>query len=344
MSGDSPRSRSVLAAGLTKWFEVHHRDWSDIVVTVERPQPGLSSDTLMLEVETGAATEHFVARLPPLGPTAFPDYDLARQARVQNAVGAGGILAAPALALETDNAWVGSPFLLMPRVPGHTLTTNPSYVSEGWLAERSIDQQAAVFESFVGLLGSIHRLPADEIDLGPLTGGGPDLAGMLDYWRHFLDWATTDETGTAIYRDALDWCRDRLPSNPPPPSLLWGDPQLTNLVFDDDGGIAAVLDFEMAGYGPAEVDLAWFIVLHEHGAETAGTDLPGYPGRAAMVAAHESVLGRPLADLEWYEVLANIRSGAIVLRIGELMGLAGHSASWTAHVPQPRHLARLIGA
>ena len=166
---------------------------------------------------------------------------------------------------------------------------------------------------------------------------------MLDYWQRFLDWATADPDGKAIYHQRDRLVPRHLPARSAAAGLLWGDPQLTNLVLDDDGDVAAALDFEMSGYGPAEVDLSWFLVLHEHAAETAGTELPGYPGRAAVIALHEAALGRPLADLDWYDVLANIRTGAIVLRIGELMAQAGHSASWTAQVPQPRHLARLIG-
>jgi aminoglycoside phosphotransferase (APT) family kinase protein len=344
MSGSSSRSRSVLADGFTKWFANSHPEWSDIAVAIDRPQPGLSSDTLMLEVDTATTSERFVARLPPLGETVFPDYDLSRQAMVQNAVAAHGIPAAAALAIETDPAWIGSPFVLMPRIAGHTLTTIPPYVTAGWLAAQSAEQQGAVIGRFVDLLASINRLPIDDLDLGPLTGGGPALAGMLDYWQRFLDWATEDTDSKAIYHRAIEWCRANLPADPPPSGLLWGDPQLTNLVLDDNGGVAAALDFEMSGYGPAEVDLSWFLVLHEHAAETAGAELPGYPGRATIIARHEAALGRPLAELGWYDVLANIRTGAIVLRIGELMVQAGHSASWTASVPQPRHLARLIGA
>jgi aminoglycoside phosphotransferase (APT) family kinase protein len=172
---------------------------------------------------------------------------------------------------------------------------------------------------------------------------------MLDFWDRYLDWATAaggEEivAGAAIYRQSLAWCRDHLPDDVPPTGLLWGDPQLTNAVLGDGGEITAILDWEMAGLGPAEVDLSWFLALHEHGVETAGTQLPGWPGRDAILASYSDALGRELADLHWYDVLANIRSGAIVLRIGAVMAAAGHPASWTAQVPQPRHLARLIGA
>lgn len=341
---DSPRSRRALARGFTAWFTARDNGPGPVDVTVTRPQPGLSSDTLMLTVVTQGTEADYVARLPPAGPGLFPDYDLARQRQVQAAVGAAGIPVAEPLAFETDESWIGAPFLLMPRISGHTLTTSPSYLTEGWLAKQPAEQQQAVIRRFVEMLATIHRLPADSLGADELTGGGPELSRTLDHWERYLDWATTDADAAAIYRQSLAWCRYHLPARSPEPGLLWGDPQLVNLVLDDDGEIAAVLDWEMAGRGPAELDLSWFLVLHEHAAETAGTELPGYPGREQVVEWYEAALGRPVADLEWYDVHANIRSGAIVLRIATLMEQAGHSSSWTAQVPQPRHLARLIGA
>ncbi|HVV74811.1 MAG TPA: AMP-binding protein [Mycobacteriales bacterium] len=329
------RSRKALAAGLTRWFATRHG--SAPAVSVERPQPGLSSDTLLVDVDDSS----YVVRLPPQGPGLFPDYELARQAQVQRAMGEAGIPAAPVIAMETDVAWVGAPFLVMPRVAGHTLTTSPSFITHGWLAESAQTEQTAMFRRFVETLARIHQVDPTGI---PATGGGPDLAGIVDYWERYLDWATDDVEGCAIYRQAIAWCRDNLPADPPPTSLLWGDPQLTNLVVDDAGEIAAVLDWEMSGLGPVEVDLSWFLVLHEHAAETAGAELPGYPGRDAIIEWYEGAAGRELADLHFYDVLANLRSGAIVLRIGAIMAMAGHPAAWTAQVPQPRHLARLIGA
>jgi len=341
---DSSRSRVVLAHAFAGWFTAQHPSWSDIRVTVNRPQPGLSSDTVLLRVAHEGGDDEFVARLPPTSDGLFPDYDLVRQQRIQRAVAHAGFPVADALAVELDESWVGAPFLLMPKVPGHTLTTAPSYLSEGWLAGATPALQEQTIRRFIELLGTLHRTQFDPDELGELSGGGPDLNGILDYWTRYLDWATDDDEGAAIYRRALEWCRARVPADPPPPSLLWGDPQLVNLVLGNNGEIRAVLDWEMAGYGPGELDLAWFLSLHEHAAETAGTTLPGDPGRAALIAAYGDALGRPVADLEWYEVLANIRSGLIVLRIGALMERAGHSRSWTAKVPQPRYLATMIGA
>ena len=56
--------------------------------------------------------------------------------------------------------------------------------------------------------------------------------------------------------------------------MLWGDVQLANCVFTDDGDVAALLDFELTGTGPAEVDLGWFLALHDM---TVDDERPGPP-------------------------------------------------------------------
>jgi aminoglycoside phosphotransferase (APT) family kinase protein len=341
----SPRSRAVLADAFQKWFT----NWlgRDATVVVNRPQPGLSSDTLILDVTAADATKQYVARLPPLSGGLFPDYDLARQARIQQALTATSIPVAEVLAFEADDTSIGQPFLLMPKVPGRILETQPPYLTHGWLAEASPEEQTALVKRFVELLAEINRLDVAALDLGELSGGGPNLAGVLDYWNSYVDWtgagvSKTEDEWADVYRSALRWCRDNLPTDVPPAGLIWGDPQLVNLVIAEDQTVEAVLDWEMAGLGPAELDLTWFLVLHEHAVETAGTELPGYPGREQVIEWYAAALGREVADLQWYDVLANIRSGAIVLRIGALMAAAGQSTGWTAHVPQHRWLAGFV--
>ena len=68
--------------------------------------------------------------------------------------------------------------------------------------------------------------------------------------------------------------------------------------------ITAVLDFEMASVGPAELDLAWFLVLHRMTVERCRCDLAGFLDHDATVDAYEARLGRALAGLLWFEVFA----------------------------------------
>ncbi len=216
------------------------------------------------------------------------------------------------------------------------------FLRTGWLAEATADDQALLHGRFLDLLAGIHRIPGaggcDFLPGGsvPPTDGtrstetpptDGNLAGEVDRWARYLSWAAGDDV-PEVFAHALAWCRTRLPDRQPPASLLWGDVQLGNVLVDDDMTIAAVLDFEMASVGPAELDLAWFLVLHRMTVERCGCDLPGFPGTDATVEAYERRLGRPLADLRWFEVFAALRSGAIMVRAARLLSRLGVDDSW----------------
>jgi aminoglycoside phosphotransferase (APT) family kinase protein len=339
MAAGARRSRRELADGFGAWLSA--RDGVAVSVEVTRPQSGLSSETVMLEATSVMGVQSLVVRLPPAGEPLFPDYDLERQARVQSALGATAVPVAKPLALETDEKWVGAPFLVMPRIAGRTLTSAPPYPGSGWLHDAKPAVQSQVMTDFATMLGQIHRLDFATLGLGELSGGGPTLHGMLDYWDSYLSWATSDEDAGALYREALKWLRLNVPETASI-CLLWGDPQLVNLVYDDDFRASAVLDWEMAATGPAEVDLGWFLALHEGACETAGSVLPGDPGRDAFIASYSASLGRDVKNLPWYELFAHVRSGAIVLRIGELMARDGMPNGWTSKVPQLTQVRRLL--
>jgi aminoglycoside phosphotransferase (APT) family kinase protein len=291
--------------------------------------------------------QSLVARLPPNGDGLFPAYDFAAQGRVQEVVAASGLPAVVPLAVELDDAWVGAPFLLMPRVDGRVVRADTPFLRTGWLAEAPAGAQATLHAGFLDLLVGLHHIDVSTGLCDFLPGGArrstnDALAGEVDRWARYLAWAAEDDI-PAVFADGVAWCRTRLPTTEPPASLLWGDVQLGNVLVADDFTIAAVLDFEMASLGPAELDLAWFLVLHRMTVDRCGGDLPGFPGRAATVAAYEARLGRALADLRWYEAFAALRSGAIMVRAARLLARLGVDDSWlTRGNPTVTLLAELI--
>jgi aminoglycoside phosphotransferase (APT) family kinase protein len=124
-----------------------------------------------------------------------------------------------------------------------------------------------------------------------------------------------DGTPLPALTAALDGCRDRRPPPGGPagsrPALLWGDPRLGNLVFDDDRRVRAVLDWELAALGPPEMDLGWYFGLDSMMDELFGRRVAGFPERAEAVAHYEALSGHVVADLEWHEVFALVRALAI---------------------------------
>jgi aminoglycoside phosphotransferase (APT) family kinase protein len=277
------------------------------------------------------------------------------QGRLQAALARAGVPAVDPLAVEEDDAWVGAPFLVMPRVAGRVVRADKPYLRTGWLAEAAPSGQARLHEEIVDVLARIHHLDWESLGcagiLAARTGGGLGgdaaagagrLAAEVEHWARYLAWAG-EGSAPAIFEEGVEWCRDRLPAQEPPASLLWGDVQLGNVLVGDDMGVCAVLDFEMATLGPAEVDVAWFVVLHDMAVDRCGRDLPGFPGREATIALYTARLGRPLDDLRWYEAFAALRSGAILVRAARLLARLGVDDSWLTHAnPTVDRLAGLI--
>ena len=85
----------------------------------------------------------------------------------------------------------------------------------------------------------------------------------------------------------------------------------------------AVLDWDMTSIGAPEHDVAWFTVLESTTRLLLGQHLAGFPDRDGAIAQYESLSGRTLRDMEWYETFALVRSTTIMSRIGYLHRGAG---------------------
>jgi aminoglycoside phosphotransferase (APT) family kinase protein len=345
MTGDR-RDPAAVAEGLTRWFVTGHPEAVEVRIDPPtRPSAGLSSETLLVELSwrdgDGAHHQSLVARLAPAGEGLFPTYDLRAQALVQERLGATVVPVAAPVAMEEDVGWLGTPFLLMKRIPGRVLLDHPPFLTGGWLHGCGPEDQRALHAQFLDVLAAIHRLDWAGLGLQGLARG-TGLGGELDWWSRYVRWASGDAPPQVV-ADALAWCAANRPRPEPPACLLWGDVRFGNVIFDESLRPRAVLDWEMASIGPAEVDVGWFLAMHAESVATVGTDLPGFPDASATTAAYETRLGRALVDLEWYEVFALVRAAAIMVRMARLLVAQGISDSWLSGNPMLARLRKRLG-
>ncbi len=302
------RDIDQLTTGLERWQ-------GKPVAKIERPDPGWSCETLIVD-------EELVVRLPPVSDGIFPEYDLAQQAAVQSAVGAAGTPVAP-VRYEPDPSYLGAPFLAMPFVAGPI----PQEFTAGdpWLATLvDDDARSSVWRSFLDTLVGISATGAD--GLGLRAG----LDAELEWWDRYIAWATDGSPPPAL-AEALTWCRQHRPSRESPASLLWGDVRLGNVVFDPERLVPrAVLDWDMASVGPAEMDVAWFLALEAVQTELTGMAVPGFGSRGDAISLVEAGIGRALVDLDWYEIFALVRASAVSTRIGLLFERQGRPSMFAA--------------
>jgi aminoglycoside phosphotransferase (APT) family kinase protein len=299
------RDLDELRSGLAKWL-------GRPIGAIERPAPGWSCETLVVEGD-------LVVRLPPLGDGIFPVYDLAQQTAVQETVHSCGVPVASPARFEPDPTFLGAPFVAMPFVAG-PIPSEPT-PADAWLVGLAdASKVRTVWLSFVETVSAIHATPT--ADLGLRSG----LEDELAFWSEYLAWAC-DGAPPRDLTTALAWCCAHRPSHEPPPGLLWGDVRLGNVVFDVRRCVPkAVLDWDMASAGPAEMDVAWFLALDRLQTDLTGMNLKGFGTREETVATAERRMGRALAHLEWYEVLALVRASAISTRIAVLFERAGQES------------------
>ncbi|HKY15440.1 MAG TPA: phosphotransferase family protein, partial [Microthrixaceae bacterium] len=309
---ESPPARDVEAVldGFVAWRRELDPTDQLTVMGHEHAPGGYSSETIMVELgHDGTVHERLVLKLPPIGPGIFPLYDFTLQATVQDAVAAAGIPAPTPARVELDPRWTGAPFLVMPRVEGHVVDQLP--LRDHWLTKVDATQSAAVHHRYLDVVADINRLDWSGAGLGGVVPHR-DHAAEVAHWREYLEWCGDGAVLVPALVDALDWCSAHLPSSEAEPALLWGDVRLGNVVFDEDRRPVAVLDWEMATIGAAEHDLAWTLTLESIQTELFGRTVPGFLDHDAAVAHYESRLGRAVRDLEWHEILAMVRSTAIM--------------------------------
>ena len=273
------------------------------VVSMVHADGGMANETVL--VDLGPDHAGLVVRLPPLEPT-FPDYDLAPQAAVQNAVAAVGVPAPAPAVLERDPDWIGCTFLAMPRVPGDI--AGPAPVFDPYVRDAGTGLQRRMHDALVDTMAHVHAVPWRAHGLGVLLGP-TSLHDELARWAAYVEWSSQGEPLPAL-TTALDWCRVHVPAERDP-VLLWGDVRLGNLIFDGERRVAAVLDWDLSSLGPPEMDLGWHFGLEFMMKELFGQTVPGFPERAEAVDHYVEVSGNVVRDLDWHEVFALVRALAI---------------------------------
>lgn len=354
------RDVTELAGQLAGWLgEALGADGQVRITDVRAPSgSGLSSVTVLLDCEWErdgqAHQDRLAVRIPP-AEAAYPvfrSYDLRMQYDVMAAVGAQTDVPVPPLVgVEESSDLIGSPFLVMRAVEGRAPVDNPPYVFGGWLLEADPADREALDRASVEVLAGVHGLPDPHAVSASLTAAAGDdpLRAHFDDLRDYYEW-THREDGMRIpvLERTFDFLEQRWPRHSDP-VLSWGDSRPGNILFDGFTPVA-VLDWEMAGIAPREVDLGWYVFIHRFFQDIAEVfEMPGLPDFARpdkVAAVYEEVTGYAPQDLDWFITYAALRHGVVMARIKRRMIHFGEEAAPEEpddYVMHRAALERLIG-
>jgi aminoglycoside phosphotransferase (APT) family kinase protein len=209
------------------------------------------------------------------------------------------------IALELGLEALDRPFFIMEEITGCTVAN--ILLPDPYGAHRE-----KIGRQFWNSLGAIAKADVDAIGLGDLEGARDPRqawAHEIARWEKVVD--EDEREPQPIARAAIRW----LKRNAPPPaqkiSVVHGDYRTGNFLFDANGDIRAILDWEMTHLGDPLEDLGWALdPLWSHGDPSHPA---GLVARAQAIAVWEKASGlKADADaLSRWEIFASLKGLAI---------------------------------
>jgi aminoglycoside phosphotransferase (APT) family kinase protein len=299
---------------------------------------GSSAETSFVDMrwtEDGRPMEDsFVLRRQIIGHDLLPEPELSFQAAIMDAVSQRDdprVRVPRVIGLEPTGAVIGAPFLMMERLPGRIVPQSPNYNVDGWVHALDPDARGRVWANGLRSLAAVHALEwTGRLEL-VARGRPPGLRSYVGWVRDLVHWAV-DGRDHPVAAAAIDYLEHNLPPDTPT-RLIWGDATPANMLFDEQGDVAGIIDWEMAALAPGEVDLAWWLMFDE--LFSAGFGVPrleGLPDRSETIAIYCEAAGRDVGDMRYYDVLVHLRMAMVALRIADrnvAMGqLAADNDAW----------------
>jgi aminoglycoside phosphotransferase (APT) family kinase protein len=256
----------------------------------------------------------------------FPRYDLPGQFRLIEHVSERCAIPLPALRWnQPDGGPLGTAFFVMDQVDGRVPLDNPPYVFGGWLLEATPEERATLERASIKIVADLHAIQDPAVAFSWLRPppGTSALRWHVDQQYAYYRWALADDgLRIPIIERSLDWLERHWPADAGPDVLSWGDSRIGNIIYDGFTPVA-VLDWEMAGLGPREIDVAWFIFLHRFFQDIAeffeAPGLPDFLRRSEVEGLYAEFSGYQLRDMDFYLLYAALRHAIVMARIKRRM-------------------------
>jgi len=255
--GETNTSPVVTAEGFTAYLERKHPDLpkrTNVAVSnVRRIVGGASRITYSLDAtwtEDGVTADHpLIVRLDP--PASLLDSNRELEFRAYRGMDGSSVPVPAALWIEEDASWFGGPFFVMQRIDGCDTAPQRLFAAPYDAVGQQIGHR--LFE--IG--GQISAFDWQAAGWDFLHAPAPEecWSRELDHWESVIENHRSD--AQPIVRLAIDWLR----RHPPPPAqrvaVVHGDYRSGNVLYDAEGQIHGVLDWEMCHFGDPIEDLAW---------------------------------------------------------------------------------------
>ncbi|HEX2484070.1 MAG TPA: phosphotransferase family protein [Myxococcota bacterium] len=258
--------------------------------------------------EQVAETRPLVLRRDPPGRSGAGESDRGLEFRVVRAAFEAGVPVPRAHWACTDPDVLGTSFYVMDRVEGEALPRR--LLRE----ERYAGAREKMIPELARIAAAIHRVPLDSPALAALPGPPRGVSAALAEIERVSQAirALAPEPHPALTL-AERWLRARMPAQQRV-VLVHGDFRIGNVLFDE-GGVRAVLDWEISKRGDPVEDLGWLCTR----AWRFGSDeLPagGLASREALLAAYRDAGGGEVdpAHLRFWEAMGSYKVALVFIQ------------------------------
>jgi aminoglycoside phosphotransferase (APT) family kinase protein len=336
----SSRDAASMAGQVAAWLATQLPEGAEPEVSLHAGSDanGMSSETILADVtwtEGGERRTHgFVVRMAPSPQDVpvFSSYRLDHQYDAIRLVHELTDVPVPAPRwLEPTGDVLGAPFFFMERVDGIVPPDVMPYTfGENWFFDADPADRRRLQDATVAAIAGLHEIPNAAETFAFLdahdNGGPTPLRRHFERTRAWYEWAAADIASlgggrSALVDRALAWLDTHWPEADVPGNVVlsWGDARIGNVLYRDFAP-AAVLDWEMAGLGPRELDLGWMVFAHQVFQTLAETfELPGLPDvlRTEDVrATYAELTGVEVGDLTWFEIYSGLIWAVVFMRTG----------------------------
>ena len=271
-----------------------------------------------------AASGEYVLRRKPFGQLLPSAHAVDREYRLLSALHPLEFPVPRPLALCSNPEVIGSIFYVMELARGCPY-------ANGALPEFDSATRRRMYEQLVDTLADLHNIDPEAAELA-------DFGKPGNYFeRQVMRWTRQYRDSQTDYLPEMERLIAFLPETLPEQSrtsVVHGDYRIDNVVFDGDGTLTAVLDWELATLGDPVADFSYlamqWMMPADGGAGLAGLDLAdlGIPSLEDIVERYSQRSGVPVAgQLDWYFAYNLFRLAGIVQGIKKRVidGTASHA-------------------
>jgi aminoglycoside phosphotransferase (APT) family kinase protein len=306
-------------AALGAWLDANVEGFQEPFELTKFPS-GQSNPTYRIRAVSG----DYVLRRKPFGQLLPSAHAVDREFRLLSALSPLEFPVPRPLALCDDASVIGAIFYVMELAKGRPY-------ADGALPDFDPPTRRHMYEQLVDTLADLHSID-------PVAAGLGDFGKPGNYFeRQVARWTRQYRDSETDYIPEMERLIAFLPETLPAQSrtsVVHGDYRIDNVVYDGDGTLTAVLDWELATLGDPVADFSYlamqWMMPADGAAGLAGLDLTalGIPTLGEIVERYSERSGVPVAGgLDWYFAYNLFRLAGIVQGIKKRVidGTASHA-------------------